>query len=193
MKGMDRDDPDCPGYFGHIKLERKMYNIGCINTVRTLLQCVCHSCSKLLVDERNEDFRQIVTSGVSPKDRLGAIYNIAKGKVKCIHCNENQPHRILKAGAYKLTVIRKTRGEDEIGDNEAMEAGGGGGSGGVQEREIRENLPADKVHEILFGISDKDMAYLGFHPKYSRPAWLLWDVLPVAPPPLRPSVQFGRR
>eukprot|EP00949_MAST-11_sp_MAST-11-sp1_P004746 g4746.t1 len=191
MKGMDRDDPDCPGYFGHIKLERKMYNIGYINTVRTLLQCVCHSCSKLLVDERNEDFRQIVTSGVSPKDRLGAIYNIAKGKMKCIHCNENQPHRILKAGAYKLTVIRKTRGEDEIGDNEAMEAGGGGGSGGVQEREIRENLPADKVHEILFGISDKDMAYLGFHPKYSRPSWLLWDVLPVAPPPLRPSVQFG--
>ena len=46
MKGADRDDLDCPGYFGHIKLAQPMYNIGYINTVRTVLKCVCNNCGR---------------------------------------------------------------------------------------------------------------------------------------------------
>ena len=55
----------------------------------------------------------------------------------------------------------------------------------------KQNLSAKKVHEILSAISEEDIIALGFHPKHSRPSWMLHTVVPVPPPHVRPSVQVG--
>jgi DNA-directed RNA polymerase II subunit RPB1 len=57
-------------------------------------------------------------------------------------------------------------------------------SGAAQE------LSARACHKILAGISDEDCRALGFDPRFSRPDWFLISVLPVPPPPVRPSVMM---
>ena len=54
-----------------------------------------------------------------------------------------------------------------------------------------QEITAEKAHEILSGISDEDCEALGFDPKFARPCWLILTVLPVPPPPVRPSVVMG--
>lgn len=51
-----------------------------------------------------------------------------------------------------------------------------------------QELTAEMAHEILKRISDEDCEALGFNVKYARPDWMILNVLPVPPPPVRPSV-----
>lgn len=39
-------------------------------------------------------------------------------------------------------------------------------------------------------ISDEDCLLLGLNPKYARPDWMILQVLPIPPPPVRPSVMM---
>lgn len=53
-----------------------------------------------------------------------------------------------------------------------------------------QEITAEKALEILKRISDEDCEVLGFDPRYSRPDWMVLTVLPVPPPPVRPSVMM---
>ena len=53
---------------------------------------------------------------------------------------------------------------------------------------LMQELTAERAHEILKRISDDDCEALGFNVKYARPDWMILTVLPVPPPPVRPSV-----
>jgi DNA-directed RNA polymerase beta' subunit len=41
---------ECPGHFGHLELAKPMFNIGFLDVVMKILQCVCFHCSRLKVD-----------------------------------------------------------------------------------------------------------------------------------------------
>lgn len=43
---------------------------------------------------------------------------------------------------------------------------------------------------MLKRISDEDCQLLGLNPKYARPDWMILQVLPIPPPPVRPSVMM---
>jgi DNA-directed RNA polymerase beta' subunit len=58
------------------------------------------------------------------------------------------------------------------------------------EVERRQEITAEKAHEILKRISDEDCIALGFNPKFARPDWMIMTVFPVPPPPVRPSVMM---
>jgi hypothetical protein len=53
-----------------------------------------------------------------------------------------------------------------------------------------QEITPEKAIEILKRISDEDCKALGLDPQYSRPDWMILTVLPVPPPPVRPSVQM---
>jgi DNA-directed RNA polymerase beta' subunit len=44
------------------------------------------------------------------------------------------------------------------------------------------------VYHILKKISDTDCIAMGLDPKVIRPEWMILTVLPVSPPPVRPSI-----
>jgi len=48
---------------------------------------------------------------------------------------------------------------------------------------------AEIVLKIFKRISDEDVQFMGFSPMWSRPDWMVCQVLPVAPPSVRPSVK----
>jgi DNA-directed RNA polymerase II subunit RPB1 len=60
----------------------------------------------------------------------------------------------------------------------------------VPELERKQELSARAALRILDGISDEDCRALGFNPAFTRPNWLMISVLPVPPPPVRPSVMM---
>ena len=43
--------------------------------------------------------------------------------------------------------------------------------------------------KIFKRISDDDVHFMGFSPVFSRPEWMIFTALPVAPPAVRPSVK----
>lgn len=53
-----------------------------------------------------------------------------------------------------------------------------------------QEITPEKALEILRRISDEDCRALGFDPRFSRPDFMILSVLPVPPPPVRPSVQM---
>lgn len=56
--------------------------------------------------------------------------------------------------------------------------------------ERKQEITPERALEILRRISDEDCITLGFNPKFSRPEWMILTVLPVPPPPVRPSVMM---
>lgn len=54
--------------------------------------------------------------------------------------------------------------------------------------ERKQELSAERAYEILRKVSDEDYTALGFDVKHARPDWFILSVLPVPPPPVRPSV-----
>ena len=47
-----------------------------------------------------------------------------------------------------------------------------------------------KVLGVLKRISDEDCQLLGLNPQYARPDWMILQVLPIPPQPVRPSVMM---
>jgi DNA-directed RNA polymerase II subunit RPB1 len=56
--------------------------------------------------------------------------------------------------------------------------------------ERKQELAAERVQQIFRHIRDEDLELLGFHPRFSRPEWMVLSVLPVPPPHVRPSIQM---
>ena len=52
-------------------------------------------------------------------------------------------------------------------------------------------LTPEIVLKIFRRISDDDVNFMGFSPIWSRPDWMVCQVLAVPPPAVRPSVKHG--
>lgn len=49
-------------------------------------------------------------------------------------------------------------------------------------------FPPHEVYTALKKVSDSDLHLLGLSVEYARPEWMILTVLPVPPPPVRPSI-----
>ena len=49
-------------------------------------------------------------------------------------------------------------------------------------------FPPHEVYTALKKISDTDLHLLGLSEDYARPEWMILTVMPVPPPPVRPSI-----
>ena len=127
------------------------------------------------------------------KKRMLAIMALCKGK-KCMGnapqlepgsggdpsikgqgpgCEHTQP--TFRRTGYEITVEYAPGAEDE-------------GMGGMADR--KRILTPEECHDVFSRISDENARILGLDPVFARPEWLIWTVLPVGPPHIRPSVAF---
>lgn len=49
-------------------------------------------------------------------------------------------------------------------------------------------ITASEVYTVFKKMQDSDLALLGLSEAYARPEWMILTVLPVPPPPVRPSI-----
>jgi DNA-directed RNA polymerase II subunit RPB1 len=75
-----------------------------------------------------------------------------------------------------------------VGETAVVATAAGGGAAG-DKNQFTMRFTAEIVLKIFKRISDEDVSFMGFNPMWSRPDWMVCQVLPVAPPAVRPSVK----
>eukprot|EP00919_Chromeraceae_sp_WS-2016_P073851 GHVR01174578.1.p1 GENE.GHVR01174578.1~~GHVR01174578.1.p1 ORF type:complete len:717 (+),score=175.91 GHVR01174578.1:217-2367(+) len=185
------DVKQCPGHFGHVELARACYHIGFINTVLKVLRCVCARCARLLcVDDARLRRRLQGVCGKLKRRQLEQCVELSRTKRFCgvdqpegqgeqgepvvgTGCGFAQPKYVKELTGCAITV--SDNADDDDDDVQ--------GSSRV--------LFAEEAMDILRRVSDDDLRLMGFDPEHAHPAWMIISMLPVPPPPVRPSVQFG--
>ncbi|KAI2630331.1 beta and beta-prime subunits of DNA dependent RNA-polymerase [Hypomontagnella submonticulosa] len=183
---------NCAGHFGHIELAVPVFHPGFIRKTKRILEIVCPNCSKVLEDRNNPEFRAAMNIR-DPKRRFHAVWELCKGKKICSNeipkdeDKEYEPGNKPKTEGHggcgnivpdiRLTALQlwantKTTSED--------------GTKGVDKKRL---MPA-MVLDILKRISDEDLRDIGLSPEYARPENMILTVLPVPPPPVRPSISM---
>tara|TARA_B110000483_G_scaffold144911_1_gene172943 strand:+ start:330 stop:6242 length:5913 start_codon:yes stop_codon:yes gene_type:complete len=158
-----------PGYFGHIELARPIFYIQYLNTITKILRCVCFKCSKLLLDKATNKHLLKFNS----KKRWDKIFRLANKISRCGDetndgCGCKQPRKIVKEGL--ATLIAEWEGDDAL-------------------NKLTMKLTPEVVLKIFRRISDEDVSFMGFSALWSRPDWMICQVLAVPPPAVRPSVK----
>lgn len=153
-----QDNFSCTGHFGHIELVKPMFHVGFISRIKKVLECVCFYCSKIRI------IKSKLCVDKESKYRLNFIWGICKNRSACEECNNKQP-LIKKEG---LTLFAYMKGE-ENSEGKVM-------------------LNGERVYNIFKKITDDDLEHMGFNIKFSRPEYMILNVLLVAPPSVRPSI-----
>ena len=182
---------ECPGHFGHHQLAVPVFHLGFQTTVLKILRSVCFSCSRILIDRDDPAFLKCL-SVKNAKARQRRVYQMCSGRRECsfggagdemededvthMGCGARQPNIKLNGLVFKASFPSGSGKGDEDEDMDL-------------DIESEQELSAERVLQILKRISGEDSFALGMDPKWVRPEWLLLTVMPVPPPPVRPSVQ----
>ena len=159
-----------PGYSGHIELARPVFYVQYLSTILKIMRCVCFKCSKLLVSK--EKYKQALK--LQGDARWKYVFTLASKIKRCGEdledgCGCLQPNKIRKEGL--ATIYAEWKGEEA--NSEPMVV----------------KISPEMILKIFKRISDEDVSFMGFSPVYSRPDWMICQVMAVSPPAVRPSVK----
>ena len=159
-----------PGYSGHIELARPVFYIQYLSTIQKCMRCVCFKCSKLLVSK--EKYKQAMK--MSGEARWKYVFALCSKVKRCGDdsedgCGTLQPNKIRKEGLATIFAEWKNDGADS--------------------EPIIIKVTPEMVAKNFKRISDDDVTFMGFSPVYSRPDWMVCQVMMVPPPAVRPSVK----
>jgi DNA-directed RNA polymerase II subunit RPB1 len=163
-----------PGYFGHIELAKPLFYIQYLSTVMKIIRCICMRCSKILISK--EKYKHILQ--MSGYDRWQFVFTYASNIKRCGEdtedgCGCKQPSRIKKEGLATLVAEWVKIGGVEKNDTEKLSM----------------TLTPEILLKCFRRISDEDVTFMGFSPIWSRPDWMICQVMAVPPPAVRPSVK----
>nr|GMC94850.1 DNA-directed RNA polymerase II subunit 1 [Ipomoea batatas] len=185
-----------PGHFDHLELAKPMFHIGFMKTVLSILHCVCFNCSKILADEEDPKFKQAMRIR-KPKNRLKKILEACENKTKCGGDEINlqgqdseEPVKKVKGGCGAQQPKISIDGMKMVAEYELQKKKNDDPKQIPEPNERKQQLTAENVLSILKRISDEDCELLGLNPKYARPDRMILQVLPIPPPPVRPSVMM---
>ena len=171
------DYMETPGYFGHIELARPVFYIQYLNTIMKILRCVCIKCSKLKISKAN--YKQALN--MTADERWNYVFKLASAPsiTRCGDDSEDgcgciQPKKLKKEGLATLFA----EWDNVAGLNED------------DKDKLNMKLTPEIVLKIFRRISDDDVNFMGFSPIYSRPDWMICQVLAVPPPAVRPSIKM---
>lgn len=183
---------ECPGHFGHLDLAKPVFHVGFLNKIKKVLECICFFCARLKADP-DVVRRQKARSLREMRSRLMLAWSVCKGKMVCEvrgdpfgdgsagsstasgagGCGHRQP--LFRREGLRLTAAFKQQQQQRGEQNESPTDG-------------KVYLSPDRVLALLRRISPEDCQAMGFEPQFARPDWMILTVLPVPPPPVRPSI-----
>ena len=164
-----------PGYFGHIVLARPVFYIQYLSSIIRILRMVCFKCGKLLISK--EKYAKLVEN-MSDDEKFNYIFSIASKVKRCGECTDDgcgckQPTKIRKEDKTIATLYAEWDNIEGVAD----------------EKKMTIRLSCEMVLALFKKISDDDITFMGFSPTFSRPEWMVCQVLAVPPPAVRPSVK----
>ena len=142
-----------------------------------ILRCVCIKCSKLKISKAN--YKQALN--MTADERWNYVFKLASAPsiTRCGDDSEDgcgciQPKKLKKEGLATLFA----EWDNVAGLNED------------DKDKLNMKLTPEIVLKIFRRISDDDVNFMGFSPIYSRPDWMICQVLAVPPPAVRPSIKM---
>jgi DNA-directed RNA polymerase II subunit RPB1 len=164
---------DTPGYFGHIEMARPVFYVQHIKEIIKIAKLICYKCSKLLINKNQH--KHILNL---PADKRWNYVNNMRGNInRCGECNDDgcgclQPSKIRLEGFATIKALIAYQSDDSN-----------------EKSEIEIELTPEMILRQFKRISDEDVSFIGFSPLWSRPEWMVCQVLGVPPPAVRPSVK----
>ena len=173
------DYMNTPGYFGRIELAMPVFYYQHLNTIHKILRCVCLKCSRLLLNK--EEHKQALK--MAPDERWSYVFGVAS-KIKVKRCGDDNEEG---CGCLMPKKIRKDNLATLIAE---WDSDGIKGMSEEDAKKMNMQLTPDIVLKIFRRISDDDVSFMGFSPTFSRPDWMICQVLAVPPPAVRPSIKM---
>jgi DNA-directed RNA polymerase beta' subunit len=180
----------CPGYFGHVKMARPVFYYQYIGTIVKILRCVCIKCSSLRISKSAN--KQLLT--LSADERWAQVFRLASKIKRCgedteTGCGCLQPKRItIKAGLGK--IYAEWDNVKGVLEETTLTTIAGSAAEADKDGSLSMKLTPEIVIKIFRRISDEDVEFMGFSPIFSRPDWMVCQVLAIPPPAVRPSVKM---
>ena len=171
------DYMNTPGYFGRIELAAPVFYYQHLATVHKILRCVCIKCSKLLISK--DGHKQALK--MLPDERWSYVFGVASKVKRCGDDSEDgcgclMPKKIRKENLATLIAEWESDGVKGMSEEDA--------------KKMNMLLTPEIVLKIFRRISDDDVSFMGFSPAFSRPDWMICQVLAVPPPAVRPSIKM---
>ncbi|KAJ4477824.1 beta and beta-prime subunits of DNA dependent RNA-polymerase [Lentinula edodes] len=184
---------ECPGHFGHIELARPVFHPGFIIKVKKILECICVNCGKLKADIADPNFADKIRHVRDPKKRMAVVWSHCKSKMVCEPddpkeegaepepedtkkghggCGHIQP-LVRKEGLKLFLQYKKPKDDDE--EIKSMQPD-------------KRLMTPQEVYTTFKKMSDSDLHLIGLSEEFARPEWMILTVMPVPPPPVRPSI-----
>ncbi|EIE19808.1 beta and beta-prime subunits of DNA dependent RNA-polymerase [Coccomyxa subellipsoidea C-169] len=185
---------DCTGHFGYIKLWLPVFHIGYLKSTLTTLQCICKTCSSILLPE--EDYRRFLRLFRNPRlervARAGLFKRVAekcKRVRQCTHCGSTNGVVRHVPGGLKLFHDKYARNikeheeyaaefDEAVLHNEQMKH---------CLHKVGDDLNPIRVLALFSAITDEACELLDLA---GRPEHLIMTHLPVPPVCIRPSVEM---
>ncbi|EOA91424.1 uncharacterized protein SETTUDRAFT_177979 [Exserohilum turcica Et28A] len=181
----------CPGHFGHIELHTPVFHVGFVVKIKKLLETICHTCGMIKADfqHQNHPDWHAAAKTKDAKKRFDKIWRMSRTKNVCVQdveesgkenkipkiphggCGSRQPDTIRKEGLKLTGTWKQSKKDDDDGQGDRKEV-----------------ITPKQAQTIFKLMSDNTLALLGLNADYARPEWMILDVLPVPPPPVRPSI-----
>jgi len=180
---------ECPGHFGRFYLVWPVYKYWYFkqHIITRVLQLICFRCGKIHLNQTDAKFAKAL-SKLHPKERMRQLCDmIPKSTTKIrrcpdILCNAIIP-KVSEDSEFPQILISKPY--EEFDEDKQKN---------VLKYTDPKPIPPMQTQLIFQKISNEDMFIMGFDPENSRPEDMIISVLAVAPPPMRPSIEFdGRR
>ena len=178
----------CPGHHGHIELAVPVFHFHFFKDVLKVLKCVCFRCSRLLIGP--DEPEMVALRRFHKQKRWEAVYKLITKTSTIKRCGQHNPH-----GCGALQPTRTSKHDEKFLKVEHEMSWDGVEVSEGEPKPGKITLGAEDVLRILQRIPDEDIIAMGFHPKYSRPEWMIAAVLPIPPPAVRPSAknEMGQR
>jgi len=185
---------DCTGHFGYIKLELPVFHIGYFKATLHMLQCICKSCSRVLLteDERRTFLKRLRSPRVERVQREAIFRKLLERckRVRCCpHCGEE--NGVVKKAPGSLKIIHDPyhKKPDKMATYHAefQEACATNEGIRINLNKVVDDLSPLRVLSLFLQIPDSDCELLDLQ---GRPEDLLMRVLPVPPVCIRPSVEM---
>jgi DNA-directed RNA polymerase III subunit RPC1 len=189
---------NCAGHYGYIRLALPVFHIGYIKHTLNILQCICKTCSRILLPETERMVFQKRMRRASDSLTKAAIFKKVLEKCKknkiCPYCH--QPNGTVKkiTGVSTLKIIHeKYKGKSMEGEvDQLMEQLQTAISinKDIQNSipHVYENLLPTDALKLFENLIDEDCEILWIDPLIGRPENLILQYLIVPPVPIRPSV-----
>jgi len=191
---------DCAGHYGYIRLALPVFHIGFIKHTLNILQCICKTCSRVLLpeSERLAMLRRVRNPKTDVLARSSAFKRVVDKCKKCRvcpHCGTGNGTVKKVTGVPTLKIMHERyKGrhmEDEVEELETqLENALRVNPDGIRSalRGAAEDLLPTRVLELFRKIPDVDCEVLWIDPLIGRPENLILQNLLVPPVPIRPSV-----